>query len=400
MPWNQTEMELRARFVADAERELFSMAELCARYGVARKTGYKWLARFAAEGAAGLQNRSRRPLSCPHETPDEVVDALIDWRRRFPTWGAKKILDRLAEKRPELALPSRSTACDIFARHGMVKHSRRRPRQGHPGKPTSVAAAPNDTWTTDFKGHFRTRDGIYTYPLTVADLHSRYLLACQSLPSTEHAGVQPVFTRLFREFGLPMRIRSDNGVPFATTGIGRLSRLAVWWLRLGIVPELIEPSSPQQNGAHERMHRTLKQETTLPPAGSARAQQRRFNEFREVYNQERPHEGIGMRTPASVYTASPRPFPEKVPDFEYPSHYELRLVSTNGGIRWKSHWVNVSHVLGGEWVGLEEIDDGVWTLWLGPLEVGRFIEREMKVEDLLGKLKRRERRKVLPMSPD
>lgn len=256
---------------------------------------------------------------------------------------------------------------------------------------------PNEIWTADFKGEFRTLDGVYCYPLTVADGFSRYLLACHGLLSTAHDGARPVFSRLFHEFGLPKIIRTDNGVPFATSAIARLSRLSVWWVRLGIYPELIEPASPQQNGRHERMHRTLKAETTRPAAPTRLAQQRRFNRFREEFNYIRPHEAIGQKTPSSLYQASPRPCPKKLPPLDYPAHFEVRLVSRNGGIRWNSHWVNVSHVLGEEYVGLEEIDDGTWTVYFGPIELGRLDVRTLKITDALG---RKARKRVSPMSPD
>jgi hypothetical protein len=237
--------------------------------------------------------------------------------------------------------------------------------------------APNEIWTADFKGHFRTRDSIYCYPLTVVDGYSRYLLGCQGLRSTAHHESKPVFR--------------------ATTALGRLSQLSVWWIRLGIYPELIEPAQPQQNGRHERFHKTLKAETARPPKGHLASQQRRFNVFREEYNQERPHEALAQEVPASRYQASPRPFPNRLPSIEYPGHYEKRLVSRNGGIRWNSRWVNVSHVLGGEYVGLEEINNGLWDVYFGPLKLGRLDESDLRIEDSLG---RKSRRRLLPMSPD
>jgi hypothetical protein len=244
--------------------------------------------------------------------------------------------------------------------------------------------APNAVWTADFKGEFKTRDGVYCYPLTVCDGYSRALLACRGLPSTRTAGARPVFERLFREHGLPARIRSDNGVPFATIALGRLSALSAWWLRLGILPDLIEPSSPQQNGAHERMHRTLKAEATRPPTASMAAQQRVFDRFRREYNEERPHEALGQVTPASRYAPSPRPYPARLPPLEYPAHWEVRRVSRNGGVRWYDAWVNVSHVLAEEYVGFEEVDAGVWNVAFGPLVLGRFDERTLKITDRNG----------------
>jgi len=389
-------MDQRLLFIADYRRRLFAVGELCERYGVSRKTGYKWIDRYREDGPQGLQDRSRRPHSCPHGTPPNTVAQLLEARRHHPTWGAKKLLRILSRKHPAWEWPARSTVCDLLKRHGLVPKARRRPHPGHPGRPGTPMTQPNEIWTADFKGQFKTRDGVYCYPLTIADGYSRFLLGCQALDSTSHAGAQPVFRRLFQEFGLPQLIRTDNGVPFATCALARLSQLSVWWIRLGIYPELIEPSHPEQNGRHERMHRTLKAETTRPAAGHRASQQRRFNTFRDEFNNHRPHEALGQDTPASRYRPSPRPFPARLPPIEYPAHYERRLVSRNGGIRWNSEWVNVSHVLGGEYVGLEEIDDGFWDVYFGQLRLGRFHERTMRIVDDLG---RSQRRRLLPMSP-
>ncbi len=398
MVWHETSpVDERLRFIADSRRQVFTMTELCTRFGISRKTGYKWLGRYEEQGPAGLLDQSRRPHGCPHETSEPLVAALLELRRRHPTWGAKKLLAILARRHPHREWPSRSTACDILLRHGMIPKARRRSWPGHPGRPQTPMTAPNEIWTADFKGQFRTRDGIYCYPLTVVDGYSRYLLGCQGLHTTAHTPSKAVFSRLFREYGLPQIIRTDNGVPFATTALGRLSRLSVWWIRLGIYPELTEPAHPEQNGRHERMHRTLKAETTRPPQGNLGSQQRRFNAFRAEYNEQRPHEALGQRTPASLYDTSPRRVLDRLQPIEYPGHYETRLVSRNGGIRWNRHWVNVSHVLGGEHVGLEEIDDGLWDVHFGPLRLGRLHERDLRIEDSLG---RKQRHKVLPMSPD
>lgn len=256
---------------------------------------------------------------------------------------------------------------------------------------------PNSIWTADFKGEFKTRDRRYVYPLTIVDGYSRYLLACQGLRSTAARLSKPVFNRLFEEHGLPRIIRTDNGVPFGTTALARLSELSVWWIRLGIYPELTEPSHPEQNGRHERMHKTLKAETTRPPSGNLSAQQIRFNRFRDEYNEERPHEGLGQETPASVYRASPRKLPRELPRIEYPGHFEVRLVAANSMIRWKSNRVFVSQTLAGEHVGLEEVDDGRWDVYFGPIKLGRMDERKLHIEDDRG---RWVPTKVLPMSPD
>jgi putative transposase len=248
---------------------------------------------------------------------------------------------------------------------------------------------PNAVWTTDFKGELKTLDGFYCYPLTVADGYSRFLLGCQGRHSTSYENSKPVFIGLFKEYGLPEIMRSDNGVPFATTAIARLSKLSVWWIRLGIFPELIEPAHPQQNGRQERMHRTLKAETTRPPPANLRGQQYRFNNFRYEFNHLRPHEAIDLKPPASLYTPSNKPYPAKVPPLEYPDHFEVRYVSANGGMRWKSRWVNVSQTVTAQYVGLEEIDNGIWSVYFGPIELGRLHERDFRIEDILGRKSRK-----------
>ena len=328
MPWSETStMDQKRLFIQDYIRGSFEMAELCRRYGISRPTGYKWVQRFEDEGFPGLKERSRRPEGCSHETAIEITEAIVELRRRHPYWGAKKLLTLLKQRHPKVAWPARSTVCDLLDRHGMVEKQRRRKYPGHAGKPAQSMDAPNDTWCVDYKGEFKTSDGIYCYPLTITDGCTRYILRCHGLPSTSHKGAKPVFRGVFREYGLPKIIRSDNGVPFATTAIGRLSRLSIWWIRLGIYPELIEPGKPQQNGRHERMHKTLKQQTTRPPAKTMRGQQGRFDHFREEFNQVRPHEALDQETPASRYAPSSREFPTKLPPIEYPAHYEKRLMS-------------------------------------------------------------------------
>jgi putative transposase len=398
MPWSQsTPMNQKILFVADVQRGVLSIAELARRYGISRKTAYKWVDRFQAEGPDGLKDRSRLPLTCPHETPPEIVDAILQARFRHPRWGAKKLLAILEPKHPDWPWPARSTACDILRRYGLIPKRRRRRALGHPGKPQSLMNAPNEIWTADFKGHFRTRDGRYCYPLTVVDGWSRYILGCQALPHPSRAGTHRTFLRLFHEFGLPQRIRTDNGAPFATTALARLSQLSVWWIRLGILPELIEPAHPEQNGRHERMHKTLKAETTIPPAGSLAAQQRRFTTFVHEFNHDRPHEALGQRPPASVYKPSPRSLPRRIPEIEYPAHFEVRYVSTNSGIRWNSSWVCVSSALARQYVGLEEVDNGIWDVYFGPVKLGCLHERTLRIEDAQG---RQYRKKVSPMYPD
>lgn len=389
-------MDQRVQFVADYQRDVFDIAELARRYGISRKTAYKWLDRYAADGPTGLHDRSRRPRHSPHAVPDAIAAALMDVRRHHPTWGAKKLLKIVAMRHPTWALPARSTVCDLLTRAGLITARRRRAVPAHPGRALIPMTTPNGTWTADFKGQCKTRNGVYCYPLTIVDGYSRYLLACQGVRSTAIAGAQPIFLHLFQEYGLPQIIRTDNGVPFATTALGRLSTLSVWWIRLGILPELIAPASPQQNGRHERMHRTLKAEATRPPSGNLQAQQVRFHRFRHEYNHDRPHEALDQETPASCYVPSARALPTRLAPLEYPGHFEVRLVSRNSGIRWRHRWVCVTHTLAGEFVGLEEVGDGLWDVYFGPVRLGRMDERILRIEDHKG----RTVRKVLPMSPD
>ncbi|MGZ5102038.1 MAG: IS481 family transposase [Usitatibacter sp.] len=381
-------MDQKTQFIADYLRRSASISELCTNFGISRKTGYKWIDRYLHDGPQGLEDRSTKPYTAPNRTPAHIVEALIEMRRHHPSWGAGKLLAVIERRHRGWELPARSTACEILKRHGLVTRKRSRRLIGHPGKPVSEILAPNDCWCADFKGQFKTMDGIYCYPLTVTDGHSRFLLGCQALNSTKVEEAKPVFTRIFKEYGLPNRIRTDNGVPFATNTLARLSQLSAWWVRLGVLPELIEPGKPQQNGRHERMHRTLKAETTRPPSNTRLAQQRRFDRFVHEFNVERPHEALDMQTPASRYTPSSRLMPDKLPPIEYPDRFEVRYVSANGGIRWNCQWVNVSVTCAGEHVGLEEIDDGIWNVYFGPLRLGRLLERHMRIEDAYGRLKR------------
>ena len=397
MPWSETNaMEQRVQFIRDWLTHKYRISDLCTTYGVSRKTGYKWIERYMTHGPDGLLERGHAAQVVHNKTTAQVEQAVLALRLRHPSWGAKKLLHTLRLREPMLELPGRSTVCDILSRNGLVRKKPRRRALGHPGRPNSSIVLPNDCWSADFKGHFRTGDGLYCYPLTVTDNYSRYLLACQALAGTSHDASKAVFTRLFKHYGLPKRIRTDNGVPFAAPSLGRLSRLSVWWLKLGVLPELIEPGQPQQNGRHERMHRTLKAETTKPPAASSRAQQRKFDAFVHEYNEERPHEALDMHTPAQLYQTSPRQMPDKLLAPEYPDRFEVRYVSANGGMRWRKRWVNLTSALIGEYVGLEEIDDGQWDVFFGPMKLGRLHERSMRVEDHLGQLKRRVPRRVAP----
>jgi transposase InsO family protein len=376
MAWLETApMEERERFIDDHRLGLYTMTELCARYAVSRKTGYKWLARYDAGGRAALRDRSRAPHHCPHKIDTAVAGLLLAARRQHPDWGPEKLLQWLEPRHPDIAWPAISTAGDLLARHGLVKKRRRRPSTHHPGVVPPTTDAPNDLWATDFKGQFRTGDQIYCYPLTVTDQHTRYLLACHGLLSTRGTGVRPIFDRLFREFGLPRAMRTDNGVPFASTSLHGLTPLNVWWLRLGIQHQRILPAHPQQNGAHERMHKTLKQGAIRPPRATLAAQQRAFNRFRQEYNEERPHAFLKGRTPSALYRPSTRTYTGALPPLEYPGHFLVKRVTNAGTIRFKTRLLYLSTALKAHRVGLEEVDDGIWSLHFCDVLLGRFDER-------------------------
>ncbi len=374
----------RMKFVADHMRGIYGTSELARQYGISRKTAYKWLERFEEEGAKGLEGRPSVAEAIWNRTPLEMEGRLVAFRRRHPDWGPRKMLDTLGRRHPELGWPAASTVAAILKRNGLVQGKRRRRVEGHPGPPAGEPTEPNQVWGMDFKGQFRTGDGQYCYPFTVSDLHSRYLLGCDGYLSTQGEGPRKTLERVFREYGLPEAMRSDNGSPFASTGIARLTQLGVWLVSLGITRQLIEPGCPAQNGKHERMHRTLKRATTHPPARNLARQQAAFDYFRREFNEERPHEGLGMRRPAEVHRPSPRPFPEKIAAPEYPSHYEVRRVSRNGGVRWNKTWVNVGSSLIEQSVGFQEVGDGIWDCYFRTLRIGRFDERDMVLVGTLG----------------
>jgi putative transposase len=389
VPWREmSAVDAREAFIREYLDGIDTMTELCERHGISRQTGYTWVARYDTDGIVGLQDRSRRPHHSPTATPPAVVEALIAARRRRPTWGPKKLLGRdwhLA------AQPAHSTASAILKRAGLVAKSRRRVRPGHPGAPPAAVAEPNAVWTLDFKGHFRI-GGQWCYPLTVIDRCTRYVLACHALRSTETGATQRVLTRVFQQYGLPERIRSDNGVPFATAwAVARLSPLAVWWIRLGIVPELITPGCPQQNGRHERYHRTLKAETADPPAATWAAQQQRFLRYRQTFNHERPHEALGQRAPAEFYVASPRAYPTMLPALIYPADCDVRHVGASGSISWAAgRRVFVSHVLVHEDVAMRPLADGLWAVYFGPLLLGHLDDRQKPADHITPVERRRD----------
>jgi len=354
MPWNEVSVfDERIEFAREYACGLETMAELCRRYGINRKTGYKWAGRFLLEGARGMADRSSRPKSNSRAVDDEVVEFLLSVRRVHKSWGPKKIRAKAMEWYPDVAFPAASTIGEVLKRHGITKPRRRRNGAPPRTQPFSEYTAPNSVWCADYKGQFRVR-GKYCYPLTIMDGFSRYLLRCDALIATTFELAKPMFQAAFREYGIPAVIRTDNGAPFASRAAGGLGRLSVWWIKLGIRPERIEPGKPQQNGRHERMHRTLKQEAASPPEPSFTRQQRAFDRFRGIYNYERPHEALGQIPPARVYQPSERRFPKELRDPVYPRNYEQRRVQHNGIIRWRGQRLFVSSSLAGELVGLRE----------------------------------------------
>jgi len=378
MPWTETTpMDERLQFVLDAQSDRFTMAELCARHGVSRRIGYKWVHRYAEEGRLGLADRSRAPHHSPQAIAPDVAELLCALRTAHPHWGARKLLRILTGRHPDVAhWPAASTAADLLARRGLVHKRRTRRPTLHPGVVAPITAEPNDLWTADFKGQFRTADGRYCYPLTIADQHTRFLLTCHGLLSTQTVTARPVFERAFQEYGLPRAIRTDNGVPFATQALHGLSYLNVWWMRLGIQHQRIQPGCPQQNGAHERMHRTLKRQAIRPVQRTCARQQASFDAFRTEFNTVRPHEWLDQDTPASHYQSSPRTYPARIPVPQYPGHFVVKKVTTGGTFRFQHTLLYIANALVDQTIGLEETDDGVWAIYFNTVLFGTLDERD------------------------
>lgn len=379
MPWQETDPMLERRhFIQDVRSGHWNMSELCLRYGVSRVTGYKWLDRYEQGGEAFLLDQSRAPRTSPGATAPELVKLILEESDRYG-WGARKVRKRLLGRHPRKPWPARSTIGDILQRNGRVRSRRSRTRWKHPGAAPFTTTAANQVWTVDFKGQFRMRNGRYCYPLTVVDHFSRYLLCLLGLHDIDTKAVKSQFRKLFRAHGLPDAIRSDNGAPFASTGIHGLTRLNVWWLQLGITHQRITPGHPQQNAAHERMHRELKRKLPRPPAVNLNLQQRMFNGFRHTYNHVRPHEALADETPASCWKPSPRPYPQRIAPPEYPAHFECRRISNAGCFRLHSGQQFLSQALNGETIGLEQIDDALWNIVYYETLLGRYDERTRRI---------------------
>lgn len=364
MPWKETcAMDQRMQFIADWLSEEYSKPDLCAAYGISRPTADKWIQRYAEQGPRGLEARSRAPHAHPNAIGEAVRALIIACKLRHQSWGPKKVMDALRREHAEGLWPADSTAGEILKRAGLVRPRGRRRRVVAPySAPFHACRGPNQSWSADFKGDFRVGNGRRCYPLTISDNFSRYLLQCRGLPQPSYAAVRPWFEWVFREYGLPEAIRTDNGPPFASLAAGGLSQLSKWWIQLGITPERIQPGKPAQNGRHERMHRTLKQAAVLPVQATLEAQQCQFDAFRQEYNGQRSHEALGRKTPASVYGCSPRGYPAKLPPVDYEPGVTVRRVRHNGEIKWHGEFLYISEVLAQEPLGLKPIDDDHWEL--------------------------------------
>jgi transposase InsO family protein len=368
------------KFVAAAQSGRRAMTELCAEYGISRKTGYKYLKRYQEEGPEALRDRSRAPHRHPNQTSGEIEAAVLRVRKAHPTWGSRKILAVLERERETDELPARSTVDALLSRAGVVRPRNRRNRLlPRSGPPVVEAVEPNDAWSIDFKGWFRVGDGTRCDPLTVNDMATRASLELRAMVAPKLEDVQHRLKDLFWQRGLPGAMLSDNGPPFASRGIGGLSRLSVWLLRLGVQPIFIQPGHPEQNGRHERFHETMKEETASPPRASIRAQQGAFNRFKAEYNDERPHEALGMRTPGELYTPSERQMMLSLPEHEYDAAFEVRRVRRDGSMKWDGGFVFIGEALAGELIGVEEVDDGHRHIHLGPMRVGVLHERSRTV---------------------
>ena len=383
MAWKETCVEeQRFRFIEEERRGELSFAEICRLFAVSRKTGYKWLRRFEQGGREALRDQSRAVHEPANAVIEEVVEAVVGARAAHPTWGPIKLRLRLMREAPEIVWPAVSTIGEILKRHGLTVPRKRRAQATPSAAPLAHALEPNDVWCTDFKGWFRCRDGSRCDPLTLTDACSRFLLRCQAVAQPDCEHVRPVLEAAFRQYGLPRAIRSDNGSPFATVGIGGLSALSVWWIKLGVRVERIRPGKPQENGRHERMHRTLREDTARPPKANLREQQRAFDLFRQEFDEERPHAALDNKTPAECYRSSSRIYTGRIAEHEYPDGLEVRAISSAGNMRWANRHVFVGHVLGGERIGLEPVADGVWKLWFRDYELGHFDERTAKARSV------------------
>ena len=380
MPYKElTAMDIRKEMIKEYLSKDYSITELSQRHGIARKTIYKWLDRYQCQGEEGLAERSHAPFTHPNATAAELVQTILEMKMKRMKWGPKKILARLKLDQPETHWPADSTGSEILKRYGLVAIKKYRRHTPPYTAPFLECAAPNITWSADYKGQFRMGNGRLCYPLTISDNYSRYLLDCQGLAHPRFDQTKPRFEWVFRNYGLPQAIRTDNGSPFASTGLGGLSRLSVWLIQLGIKPERILSGCPEQNGRHERMHKTLKEAVASPPKQNMVEQQKAFNNFKAEYNNERPHESLDQKPPAAVYHPSSRPFPGKLPAVDYGSDVTVRFVHTNGEIKWKGDKIYLSETLIGQYVALNQVDNHLWRINYSFYPLGLLDEVVMKM---------------------
>ena len=372
-------MDQKIQLIGDWLSGDYTVTDLSKAYSVSRNTIYKWVERYEREGPEGLEERSRAPHSHPNATSSEIVQAIVAAKTCHSKWGPKKLVWWLARHDPAEEWPASSTAGEILKRRGLVKPRRSRRRTPPYAEPFTLSDRPNQVWSADYKGQFRMGNGRLCYPLTISDNWSRYVLACRGLSRPTLDQTRPWFEKVFREKGLPEAIRTDNGTPFASVGLGGLSKLSVWFIKLGIRPERIDTGHPEQNGRHERMHRTLKEETASPPRSNLRQQQRAFEAFKYEYNFERPHEALGQKPPASFYERSRRHYPAREPKIEYDHGHVTRQVRSNGEIKWKGDFIYVSEALVGEPIALSQTDDHLWEIWFSSHLLGTLNELTGKI---------------------
>jgi putative transposase len=395
MPWKETyPMDQKVQLIGDWLKDDYTVTDLSQLYKVSRKTIYKWIERYQEKGFEGLDELSRAPFNHPNETGPEIVSKLIDTKLKHKTWGPKKVVARLEKQYPDSPWPAPSTAGNILKKEGLVNIRHLKRHTPPYTEPFLQCDKPNEVWSMDYKGQFKMGDGRLCYPLTISDNYSRYLLSCQGLLHPTYENTKPWLEKAFQEYGLPVAMRNDNGAPFASVGLGGISPLSAWLIKLWIRPERIKLGHPEQNGRHERMHRTLKAETATPPKTNIKDQQKSFDGFRKEYNTLRPHEALGQDVPASYYAPSRRMMPDKLPEVEYESWFTVRQVRSNGCIKWKGGFVYVSAALAGEPVGLRQINDTEWEVRFSFHPLGILDEQIVKVLPITDKNKN-----LLPMCP-
>lgn len=381
MPWKETcVMDQKIQFINDCLEDIYTMTELCEHYGISRKTGYKWIDRYEMQGVDGLKAQSRRPHSHPDRVDDAKRAMMIEMKLAHQAWGPKKVVDCLKRQHPEQAWPADSTVGEILKQAGLVKPRKHRHRIAADNQPFKACHGPNAVWSADFKGDFALGNRQRCYPLTLSDNDSRYLLQCRGMTKTGEVHVHPWFEWTFREYGLPEALRTDNGPPFASLALGGISQLSKWWIKLGIKPERIQPGKPQQNGRHERMHRSLKAEAITPPKYSLNRQQQAFDVFIKDYNEIRSHEALQRKTPDQVYTPSHRAYPVKLRPIEYDGSHTVRRVRHNGEIKWKGNFLYISQILAKEPIEFRKVNESQWQIYFSFYLLGTYDEKTEKIQ--------------------